>query len=114
MDLPRWDGNPSGLPGATQALHHSATCCYTSGTENPLEETVWERESRLLTLLVESWISQRPFRLAGAVPSEQLRLRSREAPVDDFEIVGERFRYLTLPNPWADKLCTGTLWAQWP
>jgi len=75
---------------------------------------VWERESRLLTLLVESWISQRPFRLAGAVPSEQLRLRSREAPVDDFEIVGERFRYLTLPNPWADKLCTGTLWAQWP
>ena len=79
MDLRRWDGNPSGLPGATQALHHSATCCYTSGTENPLEETVWERE-----------------------------------PVDDFEIVGERFRYLTLPNPWVDKLCTGTLWAQWP
>ncbi len=35
-------------------------------------------------------------------------------PVDDFEIVGERFRYLTLPNPLVDKLCTGTLWAQWP
>ena len=49
------------------------------------------------------------------LPSEQLRFRSREeAPVDDFEIVGERFRYLTLPNPWVDKLCTGTLWAQWP
>ncbi len=37
-----------------------------------------------------------------------------EKTVDDFEIVGERFRYLTLPNPWVDKLCTGTLWAQWP
>ncbi len=35
-------------------------------------------------------------------------------PVYDFEIVGEPVRYLTLPNPWADKLCTGTLWAQWP
>ncbi len=75
---------------------------------------MWERESRLLTLLVESWISQPPFHLAGPVPSEQLRLRSREEPVDDFEIVGERFRYLTLTNPWVDKLCTGTLWAQWP
>ncbi len=63
---------------------------------------------------MESWISQPPFHLAGPVPSEQLRLRSREEPVDDFEIVGERFRYLTLPNPWVDKLCTGTLWAQWP